>query len=72
VTPTTSFPVIEAPRADSRGLRTCCLDFCNRAAQRDGLYCPEHLTDFWARREPAWRTWTREHGNAKDLSGSAA
>lgn len=51
----------------------CRIEWCNRERVRDALYCREHLTDAWRNRlpEPAWRKWTREHQNAKELTGAA-
>lgn len=52
--------------------RVCRTDGCERAAQRDALYCPDHLTAYWQNR-PQW-VQRRDAGTlpAKDTTGRAA
>lgn len=38
-----------------RAERPCRLDWCHREAMRNSLLCPEHTTDDWMGRLPAWR-----------------
>lgn len=57
---------------------TICVDCRSHAAVPDGNRCRDCLAAYLREsrpavlREPRWRTWTREHGNAKDLTGAAA
>lgn len=54
--------------------RTCRTQGCERAAQRDALFCPECLTTVWVTgREPQWITRLHEGRlPSKDFTKDAA